>query len=107
MLDSSKDILNILLGLSIAAIAAMMSVLLYNLIMIIRDFRNLSKSLREKMDAIDSVITSGKQVLNTIQDKLEHSSAYIGILIQLVTKIVDYLKTNKQNNSSSTNNRDN
>lgn len=100
MLDSSKDILNILLGFSITAVAVMFSVLLYNLIMIIRDFRNLSKSAREKMEAIDGVIRSSKQVIATVQEKLDHSSAYIGILIELVSKIVDYLKSNKNKPSS-------
>ena len=95
MFETSKDILNILLGVSVLAVAVAFSVLLYNLIMIIRDFRLLSKSIKDKVELIDGLIKTTRHVLQTIQDKLEHSTAYIGILIDLVTKIVDFMKNKK------------
>lgn len=95
LFETSKDILNILLGVSVLLVAVMISAMLYQFIMIIRDFRNLSKSIKEKVILIDGLLKTGQDILQTIKDKLEHSTAYIGILIELVTRIVDHLKIKK------------
>ena len=93
--ETSRDILNILLGFSVLLIAVMIAVLLYQFIMIIRDIRNLSKSIKEKVLLIDGLLKTSQDILHTIKDKLEHSTAYIGILIELVTRIIDHLKIKK------------
>ena len=98
MFETSRDVLNILIGFSALILAVTVSVLLYNLIMIIRDFRILSKSIKEKVALIDGLIKTSQSVLSTIQEKLEHSSAYFGILIELVNKIIEHMKNKKQNN---------
>ena len=95
LLATSKDVLNILLGISVLLVATMISVMLYQFIMIIRDFRNLSKSIKEKVLIVDGILKTSQDILQTIKEKLEHSTAYIGILIELVTRIVDHLKIKK------------
>lgn len=96
LFESSKDILNLLLGISAFLVAASVSVLLYQFIMIIRDLRSLSKSIKEKVTMVDGMIKTAQDILQTIKEKLDHSTAYIGILIELVTKIVDHLRNNKK-----------
>jgi len=109
MFETSRDVLNIFIGFSVLILAVTGTVLLYNLIMIIRDFRILSKSIKEKVALIDGLIKTSQSVLNSIQEKLEHSSAYFGILIELVNKIIENMKNKKIENKTdqtSSNNSD-
>lgn len=92
MLETSSDILNIVLSFSILLVAVLISVVIYNVIKIIHDFRQMSKSIKAKIETIDDI-------LKTIKEKIEHSATYFTLLVDLVTKVVDHLKSKKESDS--------
>lgn len=44
---------------------------------------------KSKLDAIDELI-------KTLRDKIEHSATYLGLLVEGVSKLVDFLKEKKK-----------
>ncbi len=99
MLETSNDVLNIVLAFSVLLVALFLSYFLFGLIRIIQDIRNISKLTKEKLELLD-------RLLNTIKEKLEHSATYFGILVKLVEKFVN-AQRNKNSSTASSEDKDN
>lgn len=88
MFDTSKDILYLVLAFCILWLTIFMCWLLYYFISIVGGVRKIVKSLADKIEKIDRLI-------ETLKDKIEHSTSYLMIIMESVSKLMDYFKNKK------------
>ncbi len=88
MLETSKDLLYIVIAFCILWVTVFICWLLYYFISIIAGVRSVVKSAHEKLEKVDELI-------NLIKDKVEHSATYLGVIVEGVGKIIDFLKERK------------
>lgn len=93
MLETSKDLLYIVLSFAVLWLTLFISWLLYYVIMIMRDAYKIMKSVKAKLDLAE-------QVLKTIKERVEHSAGHLTLLVESIGKIVEHAvekKTKKSN----------
>jgi len=90
MLETSKDFLNIALGLSLFTFFIFLSWALYYLIQILRQIFKIFKETRNKINKIDELIKS-------IKEKIEHSTSGIVLIAEGVKKIAEIAKDKFEN----------
>jgi len=88
MLSTSKDILFIVLAISIAALAGFLCWSLYYLIAALRDIRHITGSVRERFDAV-------WDFLNHTKAKMETTATAATALSQAAIEVVRYVKEKK------------
>ena len=77
MLYTSKDILNIVLSISIGLLSVFLVILLYYVIAGVRRFNKIVKE-----------IEGATKIFWTIKEKLEHSTSHLGFIAEAVKRIV-------------------
>ncbi len=85
VIETSSDILNIAMAISVSVIAIFIAYFLFKLTRIIQDIRDIGKLAREKLGLLD-------RLLRAIKEKLDHSATYFGILVSLAEKFMDRQK---------------
>jgi len=90
LIENSQDILNVSKTIAVLVLSALSGVLLYYLAMTIRQFFLTIKEVRDRIKAIDEVVTKFKE-------KIEHSASYLFLISKGVEKIIEI--ANKQKNS--------
>ena len=93
MLEISKDLLYLVMAFCILWVTIFFCWLLYYIISIVGQMRNLIKSVKEKINKVDELI-------NLIKEKVEHSATYLGVMVAGIEKIVDYVKERKNKNET-------
>ncbi len=88
MLETSKDLLYVVIAFCILWITVFICWLLYYFISIIGNVRGIVKSVKEKIDKVD-------ELLNLVKEKVEHSATYLALMVEGVGKLIDYLKERK------------
>lgn len=88
MFETSKDLLYIVIAFCILWITVFICWLLYYFISIIGNVRSVIKSVKEKLEKVDELI-------NLVKEKVEHSATYLGVIVEGVGKIIDYVKEKK------------
>ena len=88
MLESSKDLLFIVLAVCAIAFTTFACWLLYYLVAIVKDTYSMTKSLKKKVELID-------EILKTIKEKINSTASYIGLIFSGLEKIVDYVQRRK------------
>ena len=90
MLETSKDLLYIIIAFCILWQTIFMCWLLYYFIMIFKNVHQTVGSLKKKFEMID-------EILKNLKEKIDHSATYLGLLVEGVSKLVEYLKDKKSN----------
>ncbi|NMC51143.1 hypothetical protein GYA54_00230 [Candidatus Kuenenbacteria bacterium] len=85
MLDTSKDLLFIVLAACALAFTIFACWLLYYFIAIIKDVYSVTKGIKKKIDLLDDI-------LKTIKEKINSTASYVGLIFNSVEKIVDYFQ---------------
>ena len=85
MLETSKDFLNIALGLSVAVLFGFISWAVYYLVQILRQTFKIFKETRDRISKIDELI-------KTFKDKIEHSTSHIVLIAEGMKKLVEVIK---------------
>lgn len=93
MLESSKDILWIVLSFVILWIGIFVGWGAYYIAMMFADIRSITKSLKKKMNLID-------QILETVKNKVESTANYLPPLIEAGGKIISHLQEKKKTKKS-------
>lgn len=93
MFDTSQDVLFLALALCAIGFTVFICILLLYLIKIIKNAHDVIKGVRKKLELVDDV-------LKTLKDRIEHSATYLGLLVEGVGKLVDYLKEKKKPKTS-------
>ena len=96
MLETSKDLLFIIIAFSILWFTVFLCWGMYYLIMILRNFGKMTLSIREKLELVD-------KILNLVKEKLEKGSNHMALVSDSVIKLVGFLmeKQSKSSNKSS------
>lgn len=95
MLETSKDILNLSIAISVFGIAAFSCWSIYYFAQILRQGFLAVKNLRERMKKIDEVIKK-------LHDKIEHSTSYLLLIGEGVKKLVEVAKEYSDKKDKST-----
>jgi hypothetical protein len=89
MLETTKDIFWLVLSIVILLSGLGISWAIFYMVLMIRDFKKITKSIRKKMEIIDSI-------LEIIKKKTESSAAYLPPLIEGVTRIAEHFSEKKK-----------
>jgi ascorbate-specific PTS system EIIC-type component UlaA len=88
MLETSLDLLYIVIAFCILWLTIFTCWWLFYIVMIIRRVYQIIKTIKEKLKLIDQLTQNAK-------NKLEHASMYIDLAAQGIGKIVGYIKNKK------------
>lgn len=88
-LESSKDILFLVLAFCALWFTAFVCWMLWYFIKMLRDVSKVVSEVRDKLHAIDDAIRG-------IREKLEHSASYLGVVAAGVKMLIDILHKNKE-----------
>jgi hypothetical protein len=89
MFETSKDILNIVLAVSIASFTFFVCWSLFYLSMTLQQIFHAARSMRKRLDAIDEVIKA-------LKDKIDNSASYLLLLGEGVKKLVEVLRARSE-----------
>lgn len=95
MFETSKDILNLVLALSIVGITVFVCWLLYYFIASI-------KKLHDVVSIFQKTLTSANELVNNAKKKLKDSSTHLKLVAMLVQKVVEEIR-NKSRRKKKTN----
>lgn len=82
MFETSKDLLNIAIALGVLSLAGFSSWAIYYLARILQQGFRVVKEMRDRINKLDELIQS-------IKDKIEHSTSYLLLIGEGVKKLVD------------------
>jgi len=88
MFETSRDILNLVIALVVLMVGGGLAWLIYLIVAMMRDVRHATRSFKEKVEALDGL-------LDLLREKIEKSASYIGILVDLVSKLVSHFRDNR------------
>ena len=89
MLETSKDILYLVIALSVFLLTLFMCWTIYYVAMILREAKRMIVDFRKKIELVESVLRAAKE-------KLERSSGYMKLLVDGVTTMTDFLRVRKE-----------
>lgn len=89
LLTYSQDILYLVLAFCVLWLSVFLIWFVYYLIVSIRQFYQITKSVKRKVDEVD-------EVMNMLKSRIERSSSYLSIIVDGVKKMVDIFKDNEQ-----------
>ncbi|MBU1164867.1 hypothetical protein KKA15_04905 [Patescibacteria group bacterium] len=95
MLESSKDLLLIVIAFCVLWLTLFMSWGIYYVVMMLRNTNKVMTSIREKMVLVDSI-------LKLVKEKLEKTSSHMGMMADSAIKLAGYFVEQKKKSSSST-----
>ncbi|HAO81164.1 MAG: hypothetical protein UV57_C0043G0003 [Parcubacteria group bacterium GW2011_GWD2_43_10] len=93
MLETSKDILNISLAVSVFGLAFLIGWMLVYFLLIIRRVVKILQGVEQAMNKIGDFV-------DLAREKLDHSASYLSILATGARDLVNYLITKRQAKSS-------
>ena len=88
MLDSSKDLLFIVLAICAIAFTTCACWLLYYFIAMVKDVYQITKGIKKKIDLVDDI-------LKTIKEKINSTASYVGLIFGSLEKLVSYFQQRK------------
>jgi hypothetical protein len=89
MLQTSKDVLFIVLACAIGLFTIFICWAIFYMAMILREFKKIVGDVRKKIELVESLIT-------TLKEKIEHTSSYMKLLVESAGSIVEFLKNRKE-----------
>lgn len=89
MIETSKDLLYVVLAFSVLWLTIFISWMLYYVIMMFRQVNQAIRNFKEKMEKVS-------QAIEGIKEKFENTSAYLGLIGKAVEKMVDFVAERKK-----------
>lgn len=89
MIETSKDLLYVVLAFSVLWLTIFISWMLYYVIMMLRQANQLVASFKDKVEKVS-------QAIEKIREKFDHSSAYLGVIGKAVEKLVEFVGERKK-----------
>ncbi|MBN1325654.1 hypothetical protein JW977_01580 [Candidatus Falkowbacteria bacterium] len=89
MINSSKDILLIVLSFCILWFTIFVCWAIYYVAMILREFKKVAFDVRRKIELLE-------QILVAFKEKLEHTSSYVKLFVESITNLVEFVKERKE-----------
>ena len=85
MLETSKDVLNIVIAVSVFGFTAFVCWTIYYFARIMQQFFKIAKEMRDRLHSFDLF-------LQAIKEKAEHTTSYLLLISEGVKKLVDVIK---------------
>ena len=85
MLETSKDILNIVIAASVGVFAIFICYTLFYFVKTLQQTFKIVKEMRNRIHKVDSLI-------KTIKDKFEHPTSHIVLIVEGVKRLVEVIK---------------
>lgn len=95
MLDTSKDLLNVIIAVCVAVFTFFICYLLYYLISMLKQANKTVTEIRLRIESFDAMF-------ETLKEKLTHSSNYLALLVKSVVSMVEFVKERKEKRSAKT-----
>ncbi len=89
MIETSKDLLYVVLSFSVLWLTIFLSWTLYYVIMMLRHANQLIASFREKVEKVC-------QAVEKIKEKFENTSAYLSLIGKAVEKMIDFVSERRK-----------
>lgn len=89
MIETSKDILYLVIAFSVLLVTIFLIWIMYYLAMILKQGKEMVNSVRKKIDAID-------EILHTIKEKVTSSAAILTALARGITDLIGFFKNRKE-----------
>ncbi len=90
MFETSRDILNISVSVSVVVLVIFLCVALYYLIANLKRINKISQQIEGGVDKINNLV-------DLIKSKIKQSSSYLFLLSNLIDKAVDFFNKKKEN----------
>ena len=88
MLETSKDLLYIIISFSILWLTVFLCWMIYYVAMLLRQAYDLTRTFREKLEKVDALVDFAKS-------KLDRSSSHMALMAEGVGQLVKYLVDKK------------
>jgi hypothetical protein len=85
MFETSKDFLNLSIGISIFGLAAFLCWTIYYFARIMQQFFKVVKEMRDRLGKLDELV-------KMVKEKIEHSTSYLLLIGEGVKKLVEVIK---------------
>jgi biopolymer transport protein ExbB/TolQ len=94
-IQSSKDILNLVIAFSVLLVATFFAWFIYYLAMIMRQLYIIFKETREKIEKVNKAVKDFKE-------KFEHSASYVSLISEGIKKISEVVKEHSEKKKKKT-----
>jgi len=94
MLETSKDLLLIVIAFSVLWITVFVCWGIYYLIMILKNFGKMTVSVREKLELVD-------KILKLVKEKLEKGSNHMALVSDSVIKLIGFVMDKQKEQTTS------
>lgn len=85
MFETSKDVLNIVIAISVLGLAAFTCWAIYYFARILQQVFKVAREMRDRLHKLDELIKA-------IKEKIEHSTSYLLLISEGVKKLVEVIK---------------
>lgn len=92
MLDSSKEILLLMLALCVAILTFFVSWALYYIVMMLKRAREVTDEVGDVVRQAKEKIERVGQLIDAVEDRLKNTAGYLPLVLKGITDLVDYFK---------------
>ncbi len=92
MLESSKEILLLILAISVAVLTFFLCWALYYIVMMLKRAKEVTDEVSDVVRLVKEKIERLGQLLDAVEDKLKNTAGYLPLVLKGVTDLVDYFK---------------
>ncbi len=85
MIETSKDLLNIIIAISVFGFTVLTCLAIFYLSMVLRQSFKIVQEMRDRLHKVDEVV-------KTLKEKIEHSTSYLMLIGEGVKKLVEVIK---------------
>lgn len=93
MIETSKDVLLIVISVAIVFLTFFTVWGMYYVVMMLREARKIMSDVRKKIELVEKVLLAFK-------DRLEHTSAHMKLLVETAINLAEFIKERKTEKKS-------
>lgn len=95
MIETSKDLLFLILGLSIFILTVFLCWAIYYVIVMLKAASEIIKTFKEVVNSFKEKLSRLEKVINLIEEKVSHTASYLPLVAQGVNELINFLKKRK------------
>jgi TRAP-type C4-dicarboxylate transport system permease small subunit len=95
MLETSKDLLNLVLALCIAVFTFFLCWGLYYMVMMLKKGNEALKEISHLVASIKEKIEKVEKLIDAWEEKISHSVSYVPLLFKGISELIDFFKKKK------------
>ena len=99
MIETSKDLLFLVLAISIFILCAFICWAIFYIISILKKANDMVKGFKEVVDGIKEKLARLENIFNTLEEKISHSASYLPLVAKGITELIGYFKKRKAKKS--------